>query len=89
MARRPPQLQKIPPSSNTPSLINSPMLPNLKSDPDGGITLHIQNVSPGTDRESNWLPSPAGPFWISLRLYWPKIDALNDSWQQPQLEAVR
>lgn len=65
------------------------MLPNLKTDPDGGITLHIQNVSPGPDRESNWLPSPSGPFWIALRLYWPKVDALNGSWKQPQLEAVK
>lgn len=65
------------------------MLPNLKSDPDGGVTLHIQHASPGPDRESNWLPSPSGPFCISLRLYWPKVDALNGSWQQPQLEAVR
>lgn len=69
-------------------LINSPMLPNLKSDPDGGLTLHIQHTSPGPDRESNWLPSPSGPFWIALRLYWPKVDALNGSWKQPQLEAV-
>jgi hypothetical protein len=65
------------------------MLPNLKTDPDGGITLHIQHESPGPDRESNWLPSPSGPFWISLRLYWPRVDALDGSWKQPQLEAVK
>ena len=28
-------------------LINSPMLPNLKRDADGGITLYVQNESPG------------------------------------------
>jgi hypothetical protein len=34
-------------------LINSPMLPELKRDADGGITLYIQHDSPGKDKESN------------------------------------
>jgi hypothetical protein len=29
--------------------------------------------SPGSDKESNWLPAPAsGSFTMNLRLYWPK-----------------
>jgi hypothetical protein len=43
-------------------LINAPMLPNLKRDADGGITLYVQHESPGADKESNWLPAPSGPF---------------------------
>ena len=43
-------------------LINSPMLPNLVKDPDGGLTIYIQNSSPGPEKEPNWLPSPPGPF---------------------------
>jgi hypothetical protein len=39
-------------------LINSPMLPQLKKDADGGLTLLIQNESPGKDKEANWLPAP-------------------------------
>ena len=39
-------------------LINSPMLPSLKRDADGGVTLYVQHVSPGPDKEANWLPSP-------------------------------
>src|SRR4030095_14094787 len=35
-------------------LINSPMLPNLKKNEDGSLTLYIQNKSPGADKESNW-----------------------------------
>ena len=31
-------------------LINSPMLPSLKRDADGGITLYVQNESPGKDK---------------------------------------
>jgi hypothetical protein len=44
-------------------LINSPMLPDLKRDPDGGVTLAVQHASPGADKESNWLPAPSGPFF--------------------------
>ena len=45
-------------------LINSPMLPNLKRDADGGITLYVQHESPGADKEANWLPAPSGPFFV-------------------------
>jgi hypothetical protein len=67
-------------------LIYSPMLPALKRDSDGGITLYVQNDSPGTDKESNWLPAPKGPFFTVLRLYWPKSEALNGKWKTPPLQ---
>lgn len=66
-------------------LINSAMLPGLKKDSDGGITIYLQHESPGTSSESNWLPAPRGPFWTTLRLYWPKPEALNGQWKQPPL----
>jgi hypothetical protein len=69
-------------------LINSTMLDSLKRDPDGGYTLHIQNESPGAGRESNWLPCPEGPFWTTLRIYWPKVEALKGQWKQPPLQRV-
>lgn len=69
-------------------LINSPMLPGLKKDADGGITLYVQHESPGKDKESNWLPAPAGPFFAVMRLYWPKPAALDGRWKQPPLERV-
>jgi hypothetical protein len=53
-------------------LINAPMMPNMKKNTDGSLTLYIQNKSPGADRESNWLPAPAGPIYLVMRLYWPK-----------------
>jgi hypothetical protein len=67
-------------------LINSPMLPNLKRDADGGITLYVQHESPGQDREANWLPAPEGPFFAAMRLYWPKPEALNGTWKAPPLK---
>ena len=67
-------------------LINSPMLPQLKRDGDGGLTLLIQNESPGKDKESNWLPAPKGPFIMYMRLYWPKDEALEGKWTAPPLK---
>ena len=66
-------------------LINSPMLPNLKRDADGGLTLYLQKDSPGKEKESNWLPAPNGPFWTILRMYWPEADAVEGKWTQPPL----
>lgn len=69
-------------------LVNSQMLPSLVADPDGGYTLAIQHESPGPGKEANWLPAPEGPFRLVLRLYWPKPDALNGTWQAPKPEKV-
>ena len=69
-------------------LINSPMLPHLKHDPDGGLTLHLQHETPGTNEEANWLPAPAGPFMTALRLYWPKEEATNGTWKEPPLQRL-
>jgi hypothetical protein len=69
-------------------LINSPMLPQLKKDADGGLTLIVQNQSPGKDKEPNWLPAPKGPFSMVMRLYWPKEAATEGTWKQPPLQRV-
>ena len=69
-------------------LINSPMLPDLKLDADGGLTLLIQNESPGKDKEANWLPAPKGPFFMAMRLYWPKDKAIEGKWTAPPLKRV-
>ena len=69
-------------------LINSSMLSSLARDADGGVTIYIQNESPGASKESNWLPAPNGPFWAILRLYWPKAAALNGKWKKPPLRRL-
>lgn len=59
---------------------------NLKSNPDGSIELYIQNQTPGSDRESNWLPAPTGKFILMLRMYWPEEKSpsiLNGTWTIP------
>ena len=53
-------------------LINSPMLPGLKKNPDGSLTIYIQKDAPAADKKANWLPAPNGPIYMVMRLYWPK-----------------
>jgi hypothetical protein len=70
-------------------LINSPMLPGLKKNADGSVTLYIQNKTPGADREANWLPAPNGEIYLVMRLYWPKAEPPSilppgsGTWQPP------
>ncbi len=69
-------------------LINSPMLPNLKTDADGGLTIYIQADSPGKENESNWLPAPKAPFMLAMRYYWPKAELLDGKWNSPSVQRV-
>jgi len=55
-------------------LINSPMLPGLKKNPDGSLTIYIQKDAPAADKKANWLPAPDGPIYMVMRLYWPKTE---------------
>ncbi|PWS34952.1 hypothetical protein DFH01_21680 [Falsiroseomonas bella] len=64
---------------------------DLKRNPDGSVDLLIQHASPGADRESNWLPAPAGKFVLMLRLYWPSEtdpSILDGSWTIPAARKV-
>jgi hypothetical protein len=56
-------------------LINSPMVPGMKKNLDGSLTIYIQNKTPGKTKKSNWLPAPDGPIYLVMRLYWPKTSA--------------
>jgi hypothetical protein len=60
----------------------------LKRDADGALTLHFQNENPGTDRETNWLPAPKGPFNLTMRLYAPKSAALTGVSNRPAIERI-
>jgi hypothetical protein len=70
-------------------LINTPMLPDLKKNADGSLTLYVQKKSPGKDKESNWLPAPDGPFYIINRLYWPSKEILDGKWKGPAMKKVK
>ena len=55
---------------------------------DGSLTLYIQHDSPGKDKESNWLPSPEGEFFVVFRTYGPGKKLLSQEWELPGLAPV-
>jgi hypothetical protein len=75
-------------------LINAPMLPDMKKNADGSLTLYIQKDSPGADKESNWLPAPNDLIYMVMRLYWPKTETPSilppgkGTWSPPQIVKV-
>lgn len=64
---------------------------DLKPNPDGSVDLYIQKDSPGADKESNWLPAPAGKFILMLRMYWPNESnpsIIDGTWTIPPVRKV-
>ena len=59
----------------------------LTRNPDGSIDIFIQNAPPAT-LESNWLPTPTGPFELTMRLFWPDQSALDGAWMPPPITVV-
>ena len=76
-------------------LINTALLPSMKKNADGSLTLYIQKDSPGAEKESNWLPAPDGPIYLAMRMYWPKtgqpsvLPVGQGAWQPPALEVAK
>lgn len=61
----------------------------LKYDPDGSITLYVGHKSPGKDKESNWLPAPAGKYSLVARVYGPGPSLIDGSWKLPTLQPAK
>ena len=61
----------------------------LKFNTDGSVDLYFQHESPGKDRESNWLPAPAGDFNLCMRLYAPKGEVLDGRWAPQAIRRVQ
>jgi len=62
---------------------------DLKYNADGSLDLYLQKDSPGADKESNWLPAPAGKFYLMLRMYWPdesNPSILDGTWTIPPVK---
>jgi hypothetical protein len=64
---------------------------DLRYNADGSLDLHIQNESPGKDKEANWLPAPKGRFILMMRLYWPREtdpSILDGTWKPPAVKVA-
>ncbi len=76
-------------------LVNSPMLPQMRKNPDGSLTIYIQKDRPAGNKAANWLPAPDGPIYLVMRLYWPKTQAPSilpvgsGGWQPPAIVKTR
>ena len=63
--------------------------PGLQHDADGGLTLHLSHQAPPDAAASaNWLPAPAGDFYVCLRAYLPKPEMVAGDYRLPALERV-
>jgi len=61
----------------------------LKLSADGSLDLYFQHASPGAEKESNWLPAPAGDFNLTMRVYSPKGEVLDGRWVPPAVKKMR
>jgi hypothetical protein len=52
--------------------------PGLRYDDDGTLRILLQHDRPAADE--NWLPVPAGPFYLALRAYLPRAELLDGRW---------
>jgi hypothetical protein len=62
---------------------------DMERDKDGNLTIYIQHDSPGNKLESNWLPAPNEPFYLCLRLYNARSEALNFDWVPPAVKKMK
>jgi hypothetical protein len=60
----------------------------MKAAADGSLTVYVQKDSPGADKEANWLPAPAGMFFLIMRTYLPGEDVVKQVWQPPRITRV-
>jgi hypothetical protein len=58
----------------------------VKANADGSLDIVIQHAPP--QDTANWLPIPAGPFSLTLRLYWPMPSALDATYPMPPVRRL-
>ncbi|MGW5570418.1 DUF1254 domain-containing protein [Nocardia thailandica] len=61
----------------------------LRYNPDGSLDILVSHTNPGTERQANWLPAPAGPLGITMRLYAPRPQVLDGTWNPPPVRKLR
>ena len=59
----------------------------LRYGKDGSLTLYLSATRP-SEGASNWLPVPASPYHVVMRLYLPRAAALDGSYTLPPIERI-
>ncbi|WGK62473.1 DUF1214 domain-containing protein [Halopseudomonas sp. SMJS2] len=63
--------------------------PELMANAEGDVVIQLQHTEPMEGQQVNWLPTPAeDDFYLMMRLYIPKQQVLDRSWQPPAVERV-
>ena len=65
------------------------MAEKLKPNPDGSLTIYIQNESPDKAKEVNWLPGPKEGFFLMMRMYQPEEKMYRGAYVLPPLQEVK
>jgi hypothetical protein len=60
--------------------------PGLEYDADGSLTVLIQHERPSN--AANWLPAPAGEFYLDLRTWEPRAEIRRREWQPGPVTAL-
>ena len=63
--------------------------PGLHTNADGSITVFMTPQRPTRVPEANWLPVPAGPFNVMLRVYGPQGSVADGSYRPPGIRSLR
>ncbi|KAF5434147.1 hypothetical protein C5S36_05615, partial [Candidatus Methanophagaceae archaeon] len=56
---------------------------------DSSLTINIQHEQPESQKATNWLPAPAEPFYMCMRIYGPEERVMKDEWAPPAVQKVK
>ncbi len=62
--------------------------PDLVRDADGAVTIHFQHGEPAPGSGLNWLPAPAGKFYVGLRAQGPGEAILTGDWKPDDIRST-
>jgi hypothetical protein len=60
----------------------------VRRNDDGSVDIYLQPDPPGEELRNNWVATPAGPFNVALRLYWPERAVLDGLWSPPAIQPM-
>ncbi len=61
--------------------------PSLSHNADDSVDLYIGHAAP-RGHQGNWLPAPAGPFLLTLRMYLPGAQVIDGRYRLPPVRRV-